>query len=362
MHPTGSQYSIPGMLTANTRRSRAFSIDSTSTYSTHAGPHSPGTRGHSPPLHNGAIPGYGIPSSPPQMSTIYRQTSDQSDMSFLPSAMVGTTSSHSRKPTYRSFESAASMALSNQLVSPPATTPSRALDHDEEDPFASSGSSGHGHHSGAASFSGQGHSRQPSDATHATTVYTTRNHLLSDSTGSKQETEVPGVFVVPSSSQGHNDSTAAHRNSVAASFDNDDVPYLPKSPALRPTRLERRTTDPFTNKNRLRVINPDEDSLNRISTPTSATMLRPGSAASQASMASRYSDFYYDNHMPPMSTLAVANPSSSTNFGDEMEELGTSRKSRHLSINLPNQKSPFDDSASVYTPNEVNTVGFFSGH
>ena len=404
LHPNGSQFSFTGttgILASpynRTGRSRALSIESASTIGGGEYEYSPGpSSGHSPPLHSGVVPGYGVNAlGRPRHVTRISDGSDEGDhTAFFPAAAATGGVSHARhrslngvgRSRHRTVDSMGSVAF-DLIQSPPAQH--RPQQHSRQPSFGqygyastsrstsghghdasqleSSGSSGHDHHSGSAeaSLSGVGHSHMASDTTHATTVHP--NDLL----GSKYAA-IPGLLIDGVSSS----SVEQQRQELLISpFEDQDtaspLSYSPRSP-VRATLLERRTTDPFGKKSALRVINPDrvdpfaDPDINAsrpslLSPPSLAnsrpdsfapsTPRRPASTISRHSSHSGYSDFHFDEGARKLGDASHRSVPVEGQY---------SRPSGHLNLDLSFLTPSFsrDDSASVYTPNEVNQVGFF---
>jgi len=185
------------------------------------------------------------------------------------------------------------------------------------------------------------------------------------------------------------------KNAFRSPFDDDEqengLDPMPHSPTMVPTLLQRRTTDPFSNKHSLRVINVDDD--REPGTPTSSTgnttpivatpripaqsnqnlhqeesrpfsnwsSLAP-SRASTGTMSDAYSTFHFDSFGGAGGTGGNTNG----NGGGRISRAGSLDATERLRIdhNLPFKRSSSSlefvaRDGEILTPRQVSDVGFF---
>ena len=296
LHTSGSAYSLPGLLAGTNgqhRRSRAFSIESASMYSCISLENDGDIADYSPGRYSSAAPARAM--------THRHQSSMSQDESaaFLPAGAT----------LYRSHSLRDNHA-SNTYTH--VSTPSGDSDSFKFD----TSSSDHDVH---------GLDRR-SDSTHATTPVRCQSRdtqTFADLPSRVQATTPSRIFGPPFSSR-----------PTTPPID----PFCPEfkpleSPVIRPTLLQRRTTDPFGYKHSLRVINPD-------ARYTSKSSLRPSLVSSRAttptSILTTNDEFVYDDKRP--------------------------RTPLPVHLDLPQRTGSFTtDRGSVYTPTQVSDVGFFRG-
>ena len=308
LHPSGSAYSLPGMLAAGDyrqqRRSRAFSIESASTYAPisfeNEGNISLSSPERYPNADTSRYSHHRQESSTPDTSQLYGDSSESA--AFLPAGAAPYRGEAYRVPAVSSG--------GHSHVSTPSG-------HSELFTFGSTSSGDRDDGDGPLSSVTDATSilpRPDGDArmmAKAQTYETDKQDLVS------------AMFLRAASSL-EKDPFYSHKS-----------PLLPNSPTLRPTLLQRRTTDPFVNKHSLRIVNPDV--RNTIPDMTSPSLV-PSRPATPASVLTTEDELIYDN----------------TSSRNEMMQ------SMRLDIE-PRRGSVLTDHGSVYTPNQVNDVGFFRG-
>lgn len=429
MHTSGSGYSLPSMLNgpnsgsgsgsgsgavtpaasshghglpvASRRRSRAFSIESASTYDkvdihTEAGIQTPRSMGN-----------FGLEPTRQEMSQV-RSTSmveNDEEAMFLP---VG-----AAPYPYRALHGfGQDLDSSNSRYGPYATDrynppgqmsvdPSQRMTATKHHQQLPSGSSFGSHHMLDQARTSPEYPRRQLDFSDA--YYGPSSAPLSSSNLSFSQSQSPQrnfyqnarnasptqEMLIPNLVK--SDSTLDFRSP----FDDDDAADgsdpVPHSPTMVPTLLQRRTTDPFSNKHSLRVINPDDKreldspTISNGGTPVVATpRLRPAvaesnnnnknnnnggqeesrpfsnwsslapSRASTSTMSDAYSTFHFD-------TLGGGNGNTRISRADSLDANRRLRLDNNLA-NLKRSSSAMEfvtREGEILTPRQVNDVGFF---
>lgn len=182
------------------------------------------------------------------------------------------------------------------------------------------------------------------------------------------------------------------RHGVGSPFDDEEELHgsldpMPHSPTMTPTLLQRRTTDPFSDKKALRVVNVDHNrdpgtptgssigedtpaiatprphqSQNEESRPFSNWSSIAPSRASTSTMSDAYSTFHFDS---PAVGGSGGNYSGFGNGGrtSRADSLDANRRLRiDHTINYKRASSSLElvvQEADILTPRQVNDVGFF---
>ena len=354
------------------RRSRAFSIESASTYDhvdlPSSEPPSPGQNQQNQQYYQFAG---GRPEMAQRLSSSFQpyRDNENEETLFLPAgaapyqayANSGAYASHSRQPSGAEYVQPALMHSGHGSHSTGhASSPSGQSEH----LYDSRSSQSHGHGGGSGSGSGamgnaagyaaaayggmQARSGPSSASTHHTGMSTHEGAGHNAAAGYKDPYNRE-YYDAPASQQ----QLAARPHGDP--FGEDDYP-MPRSPALQPAPLHRRrTTDPFGVKHSLRVINPDDASGHAGPTPRASVRERDSVASGlrrPESQSSMLEDFHYDD---------TAQNYLGYDGSHDAEGLGVKGRSRPGPLNLADGRTSAlgGDDNSVYTPNEVNDVKFF---
>lgn len=181
-------------------------------------------------------------------------------------------------------------------------------------------------------------------------------------------------------------------HAIKSPFDDDDetdgMDPMPHSPTMVPTLLQRRTTDPFSNKHSLRVINVDHDrepgtpsTITGNTTPIIATP-RPKnsqeqnqqeesrpfsnwssiapSRASTGTMSDAYSTFHFDSFGAGSSAGNINNGEGRISRADSLDAGRRLRVDTHGNFKRSSSSLEFvTREGEILTPRQVTDVGFF---
>jgi len=344
IHTSGSAFSLPGMLAGaaengnggnGRRRSRAFSIESASDYG--------GEDGYRPERYQDDVVGYGAlhhgQTGTKQRGHQYQPANTTSPQHSPQTQQRYYSTSHAERANYLPPGAAMPMLASktpSQRYMPVQQHSHTSSFGQESDP-ASAESANPFYDSTPPSSADNDHlNRNLSTSTRATTVLP---YDLGAGTSKAPNVHTPG-------SPSQKEFLLTPRVEAAVDpFQDAELAPMPKSPVLAPTPLERRRTiDPFSQKQTLRVVNPEAGGL------SAASSVRTPASSVWSQGEEDDEDFYY--HSSQAARDAKTGSMDSRSASPLPPHLGPNRQK----LSVLNR----DSASSVHTPNEIDTIGFFS--